>query len=188
MRAGGKSPLIIEDLEAYAQLPRTTGALTLTSEEPPIARQSRLKYALTTRGNRVGATSSSCWMLGRAMFTIESSSTTINWAEAITSGGSRPRRSESWTSSIFLDRAAVGRAERSCSGSPFAARTVMPSAVGACSPYIRREHPGTRGVLSLSRCDSVEGIPGGGILLYRAHTPPGYVRRKEERWQSANTR
>ena len=32
----GKSPLIIEDLDVYPQLPRTTGAPTLNSEEPVI--------------------------------------------------------------------------------------------------------------------------------------------------------
>ncbi|WP_186367327.1 hypothetical protein [Kocuria salsicia] len=32
----GKSPLIIEDLDVYPQLPRTTGAPTLNSEEPAI--------------------------------------------------------------------------------------------------------------------------------------------------------
>jgi len=30
----GKSPLIIEDLDVYPQLPRITGAPTLNSEEP----------------------------------------------------------------------------------------------------------------------------------------------------------
>jgi len=32
--SGGRSPLIIEDLDVYPQLPRTTGAPTLNSEEP----------------------------------------------------------------------------------------------------------------------------------------------------------
>src|SRR5699024_12225049 len=32
--SGGRSPLIIEDLDVYTQLPRTTGAPTLNSEEP----------------------------------------------------------------------------------------------------------------------------------------------------------
>src|SRR5699024_11023902 len=32
--SGGRSPLIIEDLDVYPQLPRPTGAPTLNSEEP----------------------------------------------------------------------------------------------------------------------------------------------------------
>ncbi|RCS79060.1 hypothetical protein CIK72_10855 [Brachybacterium alimentarium] len=32
--SGGRSPLIIEDLDVYPQLPRITGAPTLNSEEP----------------------------------------------------------------------------------------------------------------------------------------------------------
>jgi len=32
--SGGRSPLTIEDLDVYPQLPRTTGAPPLNSEEP----------------------------------------------------------------------------------------------------------------------------------------------------------
>jgi len=35
--SGGRSPLIIEDLDVYPQLPRITGAPTLNSEEPVIS-------------------------------------------------------------------------------------------------------------------------------------------------------
>src|SRR5699024_3453393 len=34
--SGGRSPLIIENLDVYPQLPRPTGAPTLNSEEPAI--------------------------------------------------------------------------------------------------------------------------------------------------------
>ena len=37
--SGGRSPLIIEDLDVYPQLPRITGAPTLNSEEPPMQAQ-----------------------------------------------------------------------------------------------------------------------------------------------------
>src|SRR5690606_30761340 len=53
----GKSPLIIEDLDVYPQLPRTTGAPTLNSEEPLFGRRIHLPRttgaAFTPDGHRV---------------------------------------------------------------------------------------------------------------------------------------
>src|SRR5690606_6469742 len=46
----GKSPLIIEDLDVYPQLPRTTGAPTLNSEEPVLSRYDRCAPSVSVVG------------------------------------------------------------------------------------------------------------------------------------------
>src|SRR5690625_256468 len=48
--SGGRSPLIIEDLDVYPQLPRPTGAPTLNSEEPVMGQNVVCDFAAAPGG------------------------------------------------------------------------------------------------------------------------------------------